>query len=133
MSNRVQWDAGLEVGHQAIDDQHRNLLAQCDALADCLADASPEGQRKFHETFDELMSLAREHFAAEEALLAHSGATMLEDLRSERDEFEYLAEEIITTENFDRSELQRFLVLWWTGHIVGSVRKRHAFSEHRAG
>jgi hypothetical protein len=45
---------------------------------------------------------------------------MLEERQNEQDEFDYLANEMITTENFERIELQRFLTLWWVGHIVGS-------------
>lgn len=127
MPNRVQWEPRYGVGNEALDDQHRNLLAQCNALADCLADTGAEGDRKFRQTFDELMARARAHFASEEALLAASGYPMLEELQDERDEFEYLAAEIITTDNFDKIELQRFLALWWVGHIVGAGGKHRPF------
>ena len=127
MSNRMQWDPRHSVGNETLDDQHRNLLAQCNALADCLTDAGEDGDRRFRKIFDELMALAREHFATEEALLAGCHYPMLEEHRNERDEFDYLAAEIITTENFDKDELQSFLALWWTGHIVGSAKKQRAF------
>lgn len=123
MPNRVQWDPQYSVGNEVLDTQHGNILAQCNALADCLADASEEGDRKFRKIFDELMVLAREHFGAEEALLARGGYADLEEHRDERDEFDYLAAEIITTENFDKDELQTFLALWWIGHIVGAAKK----------
>jgi hemerythrin len=127
MPNRAQWDPRLSVGNAALDAQHRNLLEHCNALADCLAEAGPEGERKFRQLFEELMTLSREHFAAEEALLARGGYPDLEAHRNERDEFDYLAAEIITTENFDKDELQTFLALWWTGHILGSVKNQRAF------
>jgi hypothetical protein len=56
---------------------------------------------------------------------------MPEELQNERDEFDYLANEIITTENFEKIELQRFLALWWVGHIVGSGRKYRALLEKK--
>ena len=130
MSNRMQWDSRHSVGNETLDDQHRNIVAQCNALDDCLADAGEdgdEGDRKFRKIFDELMALSREHFATEEALLAASGYPMLDEHRNEREEFDYLAAEIITTENFDKDELQSFLALWWTGHILGSAKKQRAF------
>jgi hemerythrin len=127
MPNRLKWEPHYSVGNETLDDQHRNLLAQCNALADCLADTGPEADRKFREIFDELMVLAREHFGAEEALLASHGYPELDEHRNERDEFDYLAAEVITTENFDKDELQAFLALWWTGHILGSVKKHRAF------
>ncbi len=124
MPNRVAWEAEFEVGHELIDAQHRGLLGQCDRLADlCLAQADEENQRQFDLALDRLKTLAREHFDAEAALLATGSDPEhdLEDLRIEREEFEYLAGEIATTGNFDRLEVQRFLSLWCLGHIKGSA------------
>lgn len=124
MASLLEWEPRHGVGNETLDAQHRSLLALCKALADCLDDAN---EQRFDETFGELMALAREHFAAEEALLAEHGYPGLEDFRNEREEFGYLADEIATTENFDRSELQTFLALWWSGHILGSVKKQRPF------
>ena len=66
------------------------------------------------------------NFETEAALLARCGCADLEDHRIECDEFEYLAGEIATTENFDRLELQRFLALWCLGHIKGSAGQLRA-------
>ena len=73
------------------------------------------------------MALSREHFAAEEALLAKAGYPDLEAYRHEREEFDYLAADIATTENFDKDELQTFLALWWAGHILGSAKTQRPF------
>jgi len=124
--SRVQWEPNLGVGSATLDAQHQVILSQCTALADCL-DAADD--RRFDEVFKELMVLAREHFAAEEVLLAQAGYPELEGYRNECEEFAYLADEIITTENFDRHELQTFLALWWTGHILGAARDHRAFLE----
>lgn len=131
MPKRMQWDPRHSVGHETLDAQHQELLAQCNALADCLAEAGAEGDRKFRATFEGMMALSREHFAAEEALLARGGYPELEALRNERDEFDYLAAEIVTIENFDKDELQTFLALWWTGHILGSAKQQRAFLERQ--
>lgn len=124
----MQWEAGHSVGHAALDEQHREILARLDTLADCL-DAADAG--RFDDTFRELMELARAHFAAEEDLLVRCGYAELDDYRSEREEFDYLAAEIATPENFDRNELQTFLCLWWTGHILGVARKHRACLERQ--
>lgn len=50
-------------------------------------------------------------------------AGWVEATQQDQAEFEYLAAEIITTELFSNEELQRFLALWWTGHIRDCVRK----------
>lgn len=126
MANRVQWEPHLGVGNAALDEQHRVILARCDALADCL-DAADDW--RFDEAFEGLMRLAREHFVAEEAILAQAGYPELEGYRNECEEYAYLADEIVTTENFDRHELQTFLALWWTGHILGAARDHRPFLE----
>jgi hemerythrin-like metal-binding protein len=125
MANRASWNPDYGVGDATLDAQHRDILARCDALADHL-DAAADDE-KFRAAFDALMALAREHFATEKALLAARGYPELDAQQDEYDEFEYLAAEIVTTENFDKLELQRFLALWWVGHIVGSGRKHREF------
>jgi hemerythrin-like metal-binding protein len=128
MPTRVQWEPGYGVGHEAIDTQHRNLLHQCNLLADrCLSGGGEESDRNFDQAFDGLKVLAREHFETEASLLASRGYPDLEDHRFECDEFEYLADEIVTTQNFVRLELQRFLALWCIGHITGSAAQLRAF------
>jgi hemerythrin len=129
MPNRVQWTPDYSAGNETLDDQHRKLLEQCNTLADYVSDADPASDLKFREIFDGLMALAREHFSTEEALLARCGYPLLDEHKDERDEFEYLAADIITTENFEKIELQRFLALWWVGHIMGSGKKYRAFLE----
>ncbi|MBL0085437.1 MAG: hypothetical protein IPP44_01790 [Ideonella sp.] len=132
MPIRVPWEPDFSVGHELIDAQHQGLLSQCSLLADhcladhCLAEAGERSDRSFDQDFDRLKALAREHFETEAALLARCGCADLEDHRIECDEFEYLAGEIATTENFDRLELQRFLALWCLGHIKGSAGQLRA-------
>ena len=127
MPNRVDWNPRHSVGEATLDAQHQEILARCTALGDCLAapDTDPEADRRFDQAFAELMALARAHFAAEEVLLSAKGYAGLDDLRYEVEEFDFLADEIVTTENFDRQELQSFLCLWWAGHVAGTA------AEHR--
>lgn len=129
MPNRMQWNLGYSIGHETLDRQHQDILAQCNALADCLADAGQENDQKFETIFNQLMARAGEHFSTEEALFAQFGYPMLEEHQNEHDEFNYLTNDIITTNNFEKIELQRFLALWWVGHIVGTGKKYRAFHE----
>ncbi|MDP1735361.1 MAG: hemerythrin domain-containing protein [Sulfuritalea sp.] len=126
MPNRVPWNQGYETGNETLDQQHRDILAQCHAMADHVVDTSPESDLKFQEIFDALTALAREHFASEADLLARCGCPTLDEHKDESDEFDYLAADIATTENFDKLELQRFLSLWWVGHIVGFGKRYRA-------
>ncbi|QKV58076.1 MAG: hypothetical protein HT580_13480 [Dechloromonas sp.] len=50
----------------------------------------------------------------------------------EGEEFEFLASEIISTENFDPDELQTFLALWCTGHIVGTSALQRPYLERQS-
>jgi hemerythrin-like metal-binding protein len=129
MPNRVQWDPCFSVGNETLDAQHQRFLEQCNALADCLVEAGDAGILKFDQLFAELMASAREHFSTEEVLLAGHGYPELDDHRSEQEEFEFLAAEIITTDNFDRNELQTFLALWWAGHVMGAARNYRSYLE----
>ena len=126
MPNRVQWNPGFAAGNETLDRQHRNILAQCLAMADHVVDTSPESDLKFQELFTGLTALAREHFASEADLLARCACPTLDEHRNEIEEFEYLAADVATTENFDKLELQRFLALWWVGHILDSGKRYRA-------
>jgi len=126
LPNRVQWDPRYEAGNEILDNQHRNILAQCNALADHAAGTDQESDLKFQEVFNELTALAREHFSSEADLLARCACPTLEEHKNESDEFDYLAADIATTENFDKLELQRFLALWWVGHIMDSGKRYRA-------
>lgn len=121
MTSGVQWDPAFSVGHEVIDAQHRQLLEQCNALG---AGNAPEGSAAsagaFEQALASLRALAREHFETEAAWLADLGHADLDEHRAERDEFEYQLAEIATPGNFDRAELQRFLALWWLGHVAGA-------------
>jgi hemerythrin len=123
MPNRVAWQPSFDVGDETVDNQHRHILEQCNLLAEH-CQAGNGGDDRFQQMLDALMASAREHFAAEESRLAACQYPDLDDYRHEYEEFGYLAAEIITTENFDPLELQRFLTLWWVGHISGGA-KRH--------
>lgn len=127
LPSRIPWQPDFSVGHALIDAQHRGLLAQCTLLAElCPAGPGEQAGRRFDEALERLKALAREHFETEAALLAACGYPDLEDHRAECDEFEYLADEVATAENFDRLELQRFLALWCLGHITGTVSRQRA-------
>ena len=127
--NRVQWSSDYCVGNEVLDRQHQAILAQCNRLADCIADPDLQCDQNFDGAFAALMVLVREHFSAEKALLSLFGYPDLDEQQGEYDEFDYLANEIITTENFERVELQRFLVLWWVGHLTDSAKKYRRFVE----
>lgn len=125
----MPWDAAYQVGDPLIDAQHRALMSLCDVLAArCQAAEGDAADPVFDQSLDRLKSLAREHFEVEAERLAPLGDEALEDHRFECDEFEYLVEQIATTENFTRVEIQRFLALWCLGHVRGAIDQHVALT-----
>ncbi len=123
MPIRVQWEPAYAVGQALVDEQHQRLLAQCNRLAD-LCDRDDDVQAwapAFDQAFEELKALAREHVDAESALLARRGHADVDGLRDEFEEFAFVADEVATTENFDRLELQRFVAHWCLGHVASAA------------
>jgi len=129
MPNRFPWNPDYSVGCGALDAQHQAILGLCTTLGDCIEGNGPSGELGFEATFTALMAQARAHFVTESTMLTQCGYPNLEEQQIEQEEFEYLANEIITTANFEPIELQRFLSLWWIGHIMGSGKKHQPFLE----
>jgi hemerythrin len=117
MSNHVAWDKSYATGDDGLDAQHRQLLVQCNALAGSLSGDGSEYGPEFQTRLDALIDGVRQLFAAEQARL--EGYPTLDDYNDEIDEFEFLVADIATAENFDATEVQRFLSLWCVGHVAG--------------
>lgn len=132
MAKRTQWIPHFSTGNVLLDEQHQHLLAQCNTLADCLSEEIGKANEQFPGILAGLMASVREHFASERALLAGNGYPMLDEHEHESEEFEFLAAEIISTENFDPDELQTFLALWCTGHIVGTAAQQRPYLDQPA-
>lgn len=131
MPNRVQWDTRYSTGSDAVDDRHRSILARCNAMADCLERGGIENNRMFDEMLDSLLAHAHQHFAWEEAVLEIGNSPELDRHRCEQEEFNFLTAEIITTKNFDRTELQTFLALWWSAHLAAASDSFRSLFEQR--
>ena len=120
MPQYVAWDPAVGVGPDLLDAQHEALLALCNRLADsCAGRGGAADDAAFDQVFLRLKALAQEHFETETALSTGRPDGDSEFDPDEREQFEYLLGEIATPANFSRLELQRFLALWWLGHIRG--------------
>lgn len=131
MPKRTQWIPHFTTGNATLDRQHQQLLAQCNALADCLGEVGTANDQ-FPGILEKLMASVRTHFATEHDLLTRHDYPMLDEHEHEGEEFDYLASEIISTENFDPDELQTFLALWCTGHIAGTAGRQRPYLERQA-
>ncbi len=132
MVKRTHWIPHFTTGNARLDEQHQELLAQCNALASCLEEAGEAARERFSVILKDLLTGVREHFTTENQLLARHGYPLLDQHAHEGEEFEYLATEIISTEHFDMDELQTFLALWCTGHIVGTAGPQRPYLEQAA-
>ncbi len=126
MSNHVQWDPLFDVANEVLNEQRKAILAQCNALSDCADSPAQDAEQRFRATLDALRSSAREHFATELAIFSSATYPGQDAYRMVKDEFEYLASDIITTDNFGMHEIQRFVALWWVGHLIDSARMLQA-------
>lgn len=124
--HRTPWDDAFGVGHELLDGQHQALIALCNRLADHAA-SGDAGHAAFDADFDHLKQLAREHFASELELLARQGFDGLDDHQAAFEEFEDLLAEVAHTQYFDRVELQRFVSLWWLGHVASTAEPLRDF------
>lgn len=132
MPKRTHWIPHFSTGNATLDEQHQQLLAQCNALADCLDNPGLTAGSSFSSILEGLFASVREHFATEKELLAGNDYPMLDAHVHEGEEFDYLASEIISAKNFDQEELQTYLALWCTGHIVGTSGQQRPYLERRA-
>lgn len=120
MPQYIEWDPAFRSGHEILDIQHETLLRQCNRLADlCSSQKGGTDEAAFDDAMSRLRAMAREHFVAEASLLGEERDGHRGDHCPEAEEFEYLMGEVATASNFDRRELQRFLAVWWLGHIRG--------------
>jgi hemerythrin len=63
----IHWDPKLAVGVESIDDQHKDLFAQVNALLDAMRDR--RGREEIGPMLDFLASYVVQHFRMEEALM----------------------------------------------------------------
>jgi hemerythrin-like metal-binding protein len=126
MPNHVQWDPLYSLGNEVLDNQLKAVLAQCNAMGDCTANPGQHAEQWFRAIFNELLASVREHFSTEEALFPITAFAELDEHRAALDEFEDLVADVITTDNFEMPEIQRFLALWWVGHMIDSAKRYRA-------
>jgi hemerythrin-like metal-binding protein len=81
------WTDSLSVGNAVIDEQHRQLIASCNRLADFSAAQSPEAIRHFHHLLIDLMKLVDQHFVEEERFLLNNNCPSFLLHRTQHDEY----------------------------------------------
>jgi hypothetical protein len=95
-------------GHPGIDAQVRALWACCERLS---------GAPPLDAAVEDFKAKVRALFDAEDARLAEADDALRDEQRAEREEFEAIADEVLSAAHFDGAELQRFAQAWCAGHL----------------
>lgn len=124
----IVWKPTFACGEQTLDEEHKELFRQANALINLVSANQPDLQA-FNQVFDDFLSFLNAHFAHEEAILRARGYT---DLAAHAHEHRALLEHVgALREDLDASGVPRvhtpmakivdFLVNDITvGHMVGS-------------
>lgn len=120
----IKWDHTLELGHEALDADHRQLVALVNQLAKGIVNKLEK--QAYDAALDELFARIRAHFCREEELMAACSYPFAEEHRAEhvkliKDALDYRAK-------FDASaepsiSLLYFFDQWLTRHILASDRE----------
>jgi hemerythrin-like metal-binding protein len=87
------WTDSLSVGNVVVDEQHRQLIAFCNRLADFSAARSPDAVKHFHSLLIDLIRLIDQHFSEEERILLNNKCPSFQIHRTQHNEYrEKLAE-----------------------------------------
>jgi len=123
------WDERYSVGVDELDRQHRGLLALTAGLAEAMR--ANAGRRAVGKVLSELAWYAREHFAAEERLMAQWRFPGLEEHRTEHERFArrlgYFTCGLHRSKPGVDREVLDFLQEWLRHHLLGLDQR---YAEH---
>jgi len=129
----MRWSDGLSVGVAEIDEQHKNLVTQINALHDAMR--LGQGKEALEKILGELAAYTQYHFGTEEQYMQKFGYPAYTIHKAEHDAF------IAKIADFQVSyaagqlglsiEVMKFLRDWIAAHIQGSdARYTICFREH---
>lgn len=129
----MNWSDNLSVGISEIDEQHKNLIAQINALHEAMR--SGQGKEALEKILGELAAYTQYHFGTEERYMQKFGYPGYAAHKDEHDAF------VAEVAGFQKSyaagrlglsiEVMKFLRGWVAGHITGSDKHYTAcFQEH---
>ena len=117
----IKWDHTLELGHEGMDTDHRQLVALVNQLANGIVNNL--GKEAYEDLLDELFAHTLAHFAMEEQLMAASSYPYTEEHCAEharliKDALDYRAR--FDSGNEPSVSLLYFFDQWLTRHILSS-------------
>ncbi|MBP2134341.1 hemerythrin [Methanomicrobium sp. W14] len=118
----MNWSDDLSVQINEIDEQHKKLVSQINALHDGMR--SGKGKDALEKTLKELAEYTQYHFGTEEKYMKKFGYPDYEKHKKEHDAF--VAKVVDFQDSFSSGKLglsidvMKFLSGWITGHIKGT-------------
>ncbi len=117
----MEWVSGMSVGIDAIDNEHKMLIAMVAELSDAID--SNNTDEIVLEIFERLEVYVKKHFSREEELMAGINYTRLEAHKKQHQNFTKKISEFkkMLMENYSASiaeEVNLFLFNWLTNHIL---------------
>lgn len=131
----INWKAVYETGIVALDNEHRQLIAQINRLYEALRD------KRSGEVLNDILAMLEnytvDHFTHEEKLMAAYGFPGLEEHRQHHGELIEAVAQLKKSADDDTGSLAASLLKllrnWVLDHIVEVDKKYGAYLESRAG
>lgn len=116
----ISWSLDMTVGVPSLDDEHRLLIAEINALRTASRFANRDAVEK---SLARLATFAIKHFHDEESYMAKMRYSRLNEHKDKHDEFTAKIQSFMSRMNKEdhviiAAESLSFLVDWWTNHIL---------------
>lgn len=124
------WNDAYSVGVREMDEQHKRLLGYIGALGELLVTRDDE---LMHELLARITDYGRQHFEAEERLLAQYGYPLEGQQCAHESYTEWMAEANFSAigGRLALRDIYDYLRRWWTTHILGEDMQYKDFLNRR--
>jgi len=122
----IVWDDAFSVGHNVIDDQHKELAGMINELTDACKRGDEDAALASKMVLDRAVAYAKNHFADEEKYMSKASYPGLWDHKKEHQEFMFeVVGHMHEIENgtYTPIDFAKFLKSWVLNHIAGSDKK----------
>lgn len=118
----IKWRDSYDTGIKAVDEEHRKLVDQIEAMYKCIRDKEP--QETVERVLTEIVEYTQTHFSNEESLMEEKEYPGVEEHRAQHlsliAEVGEYKERLLQNFPDGRQELYRFLREWLINHIMES-------------
>ncbi len=123
----LQWKDSYSVGIEAVDYEHKELIALINQVHDLLSKG--DGKLSVEEFFGDLLKAISAHFALEERFMREHGYDQLSQHKADHehllDEIRDIMEDFTEEETIDDAELGARLETWFSRHFETHDARLH--------